>query len=127
MSIPPDVNRQLDERTRTRAEVENEIAIAEAELSRLLRVWSVYKGQQWHKEIVSVDRMYEAQKRALRHLAAFDPDLHTAAISLDETLVPIELPIRKDTPPHPPGTYSPPDGETRDITKQWAMPKIRPT
>lgn len=69
------------------------------------------------KTFQRIDRLMEAQTKALDELRLESEELYQAAIQPDATLLPYKAQMIVQTPPIE--NYESPDGEYVDISKKW--------
>ena len=69
------------------------------------------------KMFQNIDRVVQAQTKALDELRLESEDLYQAAVQPDTTLLPFKAKMVVHTPPIK--NYESPDGEYVDISKKW--------
>lgn len=125
LELPPQIMREIDNRTRHELEGENrthelEMKKAETELKVLFNFYAIYQSEQQRILTNSIKTMVNSQKKALYHLKMHSQQLYDAALSIDKDFLPYKVEqVRKETPPN--HDYQPPDGKHQDVTKDWRM------
>lgn len=79
--------------------------------------WSKYMHEEKLKTFHSIDRLVQAQAKALDELRLESEELYQAAVQPDATLLPFKAKMVVATPPIT--SYESPDGEYVDISKKW--------
>lgn len=79
--------------------------------------WSRYKAQQKLHEYQQIDKILNAQEKALQELRFESPELYEAAIQHDTNLLPFHADGPTATPPI--DKYESPDGDYTNISKKW--------
>lgn len=98
-----------------------DVGLSEGDLRAAHRLWNFYRRAQSKLEFRSIRRVEKAQTRALETLKQLDEVLYEKTVTVDDiTLIPCtSSQVRKETPPIE--GYRPPDGQTKDISKEWVM------
>jgi len=117
----PQFLRSLETRRRELTPDEQTILDQDRELTnKLLKLWSIYKSLQWQLEYRCLERMIASQNHALNQLKEESEGLYDAALQIEPDFLPYsDFPVKKETAPIV--NYVPPDGEKKDVTKQWSM------
>jgi large subunit ribosomal protein L40 len=114
--LPTHVQKELKVRTRK----DPETAAITQTMEKLNKIWDVYRMVEAKMEMKSIHGVVAAQDKALERLKSHSEHLHRAALDLDHGLVPFNDPILVTH--HPKSKdYTPPDGQQKDVTKQWSM------
>lgn len=79
--------------------------------------WSLYMHNEKVATFQKIDRVIQAQTKALDELRLESEELYEAAIQPDATLLPFKARTIYHTPPIE--NYESPDGEYVDISKKW--------
>lgn len=98
-----------------------DVGLTQGSIRAAQRLWNFYRFKQSRMESNSVKRVERAQTRALETLRQLDEALYERTVTVDDiTLIPCtSSQIRKETLPDP--NYRPPDGNIKDVTKEWVM------
>lgn len=98
-----------------------DVGLTEAELKAATKLWTFYRNEQVAMQKRSIAKVERAQKHALDQLKEIDEDLYRKTLTADELgLIPyLSSHLRKETAPNP--NYRPPDGDVKDISKEWVM------
>lgn len=87
------------------------------ERALLEKNWNRYRMQEKLRDFQQIDKMLNAQQKALQELRFESEELYQAAIQLDTNLVPFHVEGPTATPPI--DKYDSPDGEYTNISKKW--------
>lgn len=101
-------------RTRPKAALSQEEIESRAILQK---EWARYKLKQKSQELQVVDRLMQAQQKALEELRKESEELFQEAIQPDLQMIPFTTKGPVATPPIE--NYESPDGEYLDISKKW--------
>jgi 39S ribosomal protein L40, mitochondrial len=114
-TLPPTVAREIELRTRN-----EDCSSIEKEYNNILKIWTIYKSRESKLEMKNLRKIQSAQEKALTELKALSPFLYEAAVSFDDSLLPfLDETIIRETPKLE--SYTPPDGNKLDISKEWKM------
>lgn len=83
----------------------------------LEKKWSKYMHEDKLSTFHNIDRLVQAQTKALDELRLESEDLYEAAVQPDFTMLPFKGKMVVATPPIK--DYESPDGEYVDISKKW--------
>ncbi len=94
------------------------LSVEEDERRVLLnKKWAAYKNQERLNDFKLLDKLVNAQNKALEELRFESEDLYQAAIQIDPELVPFKAVGPVSSPPIK--NYESPDGDYTDISKKW--------
>ncbi|XP_059616344.1 large ribosomal subunit protein mL40 [Phlebotomus argentipes] len=105
-----------EKKERTRPSVALSAEVLE-ERALLQKEWARYKGHQKLTYYQEIDRMVQAQTKALDELKLESEELYEAAIQPDAQILPFKSRVLVSTPPIE--NYESPDGEYVDVSKKW--------
>lgn len=95
------------------------VLTAEEQERRILlnKKWAAYKNQEKLSDYKLLDKLVNAQNKALEELRFESEELYQEAIQIDPALVPFKAVGPVSTPPIK--SYESPDGDYTDISKKW--------
>jgi len=88
--------------------------------AHLLKEWSQYRGAQKIVDYQIYDRIMYSQQKALDCLKKESEFLYEEAIKIDQTFLPFSCKGPTETPPIK--DYDSPDGEYKDVSRNWDKP-----
>lgn len=83
----------------------------------LEKKWCRHMHNEKMRTFENIDRLVQAQAKALDELRLESEDLYQAAIQPDTTMLPFKAQMVVATPPK--SNYDSPDGEYVDVSKKW--------
>ncbi|XP_037026372.1 39S ribosomal protein L40, mitochondrial [Bradysia coprophila] len=114
LEVPMTLIDEKDKRTRPPPKLTPEILEQRALLEKR---WNLYRMQEKQRDYQQIDKLLNAQEKALQELRFESVALYEQAIQPDTNLVPFHAEGPTATPPI--DKYDSPDGEYTNISKKW--------
>lgn len=83
----------------------------------LRQEWSIYKAKRHTQDLQMIERIEDAQEKALEELRLASPTLFDEAVKVDEAFLPFTVNATTLTPPIK--DFDSPQGDYKDCTKTW--------